>query len=402
MKLILASLWLVVHALASVPVLVLWVQCLLARMPASRPHESPARTTRIAVLVPAHNESRGILPTLESLVRELRAGDRIVVIADNCNDDTVTVARGFATPAGGATIEAVERSDTSRRGKGYALDHGMKHLDADAPEHVLVCDADCIVEPGAIERLWATCTRSGRPTQALYLMEAPQGAKLNQRFAAFAWRLKNQARALGSLALGAPCQLMGTGMLFPWKALRAAALASGHTVEEVKMGIDLGLQGTPPLFEPLARVTSWFPSSEEGAQSQRARWEHGHMATLLEAGPKLVLQGIARGRASLVAMGLDLLVPPLALLLLGLVGLFVVDLGVAWFFGAWWVAAWSALLLALMAWAVIGAWRRFGAGTVTAGEMGMAVVYALRKIPLYAAFFVKRQTEWVRTKRDKD
>src|SRR6185369_3492847 len=45
-------------------------------------------------------------------------------------------------------------------------------------------------------------------------------------------------------------------------------------------------------------------------------WEHGHIHTLARYGPRLLAAGLARGRPSLVALGLDLLVPPLALLVM--------------------------------------------------------------------------------------
>ncbi|HXM34723.1 MAG TPA: glycosyltransferase, partial [Pyrinomonadaceae bacterium] len=75
----------------------------------------------VAVLVPAHNESAGLLPTITDIKRQLFAGDRLLVVADNCTDDTAAIAA-----ARGA--EVIERNDPSRRGKGYALDFGVRHL----------------------------------------------------------------------------------------------------------------------------------------------------------------------------------------------------------------------------------------------------------------------------------
>ncbi len=99
-------------------------------------------------------------------------------------------------------------------------------------------------------------------------------------------------------------------------------------------------------------------------------------------------------------MGVDLMVPPLALLVMALLSLVVLD-ALLWFLSGWPLTFWfSLVLLALMACAVFMAWSRFGHGTVTGREMVLAIGYALRKIPLYLAFFVRRQTDWVRTKRD--
>jgi cellulose synthase/poly-beta-1,6-N-acetylglucosamine synthase-like glycosyltransferase len=406
MDALLQLLWLAVHGLLALPVVLVWLQTLLARNPARHALTDQATTTdkssqvaaaaargAIAVLIPAHNESSGLLPALASLRPQLTAADRIVVVADNCSDDTAAVAHA-------AGAEVIERFNATQRGKGYALDFGMKHLATQPPALVLMCDADCLMHEGSVAQLATTVTQHQQPAQALYLMTAPPGAGMQQRFAEFAWRMKNQARPMGALAMGAPCQLMGTGMMFPWHAISAVPLASGHIVEDMQMGVDLALNGHVPRFEPNALVTSRFPDSSDGAKSQRARWEHGHMATLLHAGPQLLGAGLTRGRISLLAMGLDLMVPPLALLLMLLMGLFAADL-VLWLLVGWQASLIvGAVLLGLLAGAVLLAWARFGAGTITGRELLTAPFYALRKIPLYLAFFVKRQTEWVRAKRD--
>ena len=71
--------------------------------------ERPARAgneprRRIAVLVPAHNESTGLRPTIDDIRAQLHAGDRLLVVADNCSDDTAAVAAA-------AGAEVVARHD---------------------------------------------------------------------------------------------------------------------------------------------------------------------------------------------------------------------------------------------------------------------------------------------------
>ncbi len=257
-----------------VPVSVLFVQ-VLAALPAYQPRAMPSgRRPSVAVLVPAHNEALMIADTLRAIVPQLVAGDRLLVVADNCSDDTAKIA-----VAAGA--EVIERFDSERRGKGYALDFGVRHLERNPPEVVLIIDADCAIDSGAIDRLARLCLETGRPVQALYLMHSPEGAGLKTRIAEFAWLVKNHVRALGFHRLGLPCQLMGTGMAFPWAAISTAALASGHIVEDLKLGIDLARAGTPALFCPEARVTSYFPATAEGIAGQRTRWEHGHLGVIL-------------------------------------------------------------------------------------------------------------------------
>ncbi|WP_288501187.1 glycosyltransferase family 2 protein, partial [uncultured Pseudomonas sp.] len=204
--------------LVSVPVLVLLGQVLLAYLPARAQPAAAWTRPQVAVLVPAHDEASIIGATLASLVPQLQAGDRLLVVADNCSDDTARRAE-----EGGA--EVVVRQDALRRGKGYALDFGMRHLAADPRQVVIIVDADCRAEKGALEQLARRCAQSGRPVQALYLMKAPAGAGLKVQVAEFAWRVKNLVRPRGWARVGLPCQLMGSGMAFPWQDLAAVDLA---------------------------------------------------------------------------------------------------------------------------------------------------------------------------------
>ena len=103
-----------------------------------------------------------------------------------------------------------------------------------------------------------------RPVQALNIMTAPLGSSVSYQISAFAWRMKNWVRPLGLKALGLPCQLMGTGMAFPWDVICTADLASGHIVEDLKLGLELTAGGWPPLFCPSAVVSSAFPAIGHG------------------------------------------------------------------------------------------------------------------------------------------
>ncbi len=300
----------VVALVLLVPAGVLLIQVLAAVLPERSDNARaalPALRPQVAVLVPAHDEAVGIGATLRSLLAQLAPGDRLLVVADNCSDDTAAIARS-------AGAEVIERVDAVRRGKGYALDFGIRHLEAAPPGVVVMVDADCALHPGSLERLVRLAVDSGRPVQALYLMAAPPGAALKTRIAEFAWVVKNQVRPLGFRRLGLPCQLMGSGMAFPWRIIRDAPLASAHIVEDMRLGLDLAAAGAAPLFCPDAVVTSFFPTHAEGIADQRARWERGHVGVILQEVPRAFRRALTRGRPSLAAMALDVSVPPLTIL----------------------------------------------------------------------------------------
>lgn len=375
------------------PVLVLFVQVLLACLPARSLTSPQGPRPRLAVLVPAHNESSVIVATINSIRQQLLEGDRLLVVADNCSDDTAALARA-------AGAEVVERSNDRQRGKGYALEFGKRHLASDAPDVMIVIDADCQLGEGALAQLALRCIESGRPTQALYLMHAPEGSGLKVRLAEFAWCVKNRVRPRGWARLGLPCPLMGSGMAFVWKDLVLIELASGHIVEDLKMGLDFCLGGKPPLFCPEALVTSYFPRSDEGLASQRTRWEHGHLGVILKDAPKLFATSLRRRNGHLLAMTLDLWVPPLALLTLVLAAGFVLS-WLVFFLGATAAPAVIATAgMALLGVTVLLAWSQFGRRIIAFSALMYAPFYALKKIPLYIGFLLKRQVEWVRSKRD--
>ncbi|WP_407279872.1 glycosyltransferase family 2 protein [Aromatoleum evansii] len=390
---LLATVLAIVPALLLVPVVVLFVQ-VLAALPRRRSRSVRASARpRVAVLVPAHDEALGIVATVRNIRAQLGDGDRLVVIADNCSDDTALLARE-------AGAEVIVRQDPQRRGKGYALDFGMRFLEAAPPQAVAIVDADCRLADGALDRLARSCGASGRPVQALYLMHAPAGAGLKLRIAEFAWAVKNRLRPLGYARLGLPCQLMGSGMVFPWATLRDAELASGHIVEDLKLGLELTAAGHAPLFCPEARVGSDFPCSDEGARTQRTRWEHGHLAMIVADAPRLLRLALTRRNLRLAALVLDLCVPPLALLTLAVVAAFALTSVLAAAAGPVLPFALATLACALLATAVLLAWAACGRDIVSFADLVRAPLYALSKIPLYLRFLVRRQVDWVRSRRD--
>ncbi|SFL93413.1 glycosyltransferase family 2 protein [Methylorubrum salsuginis] len=262
---------------------------------------------RLAVVVPAHDEERHLAATLRSVRAQLREGDRVVVVADNCTDGTAAIAAE-------AGAEVVVRTDAAKCGKGYALDAGIRFLERAPPEIVVFVDADCQLGPGTLDVLAATAGATARPTQACYLILAGAGGRRDTTVAAFAQVVKNRIRPLGLQALGLPCQLAGSGMAFPWPLIATLELASGDIVEDLTLGLACAAAGRAPVYCAEALVVSEFPTSRQAAALQRQRWQQGHLRLMAGALAPL-LTGLIRRDRHLVALVLDLMVPPLTLLL---------------------------------------------------------------------------------------
>ncbi|CCE01580.1 glycosyltransferase family 2 protein [Bradyrhizobium sp. STM 3809] len=346
---------------------------------------------RVVVLIPAHNEGLGITPTINDIRPQLRPGDRLLVIADNCNDDTAEVAL-----ANGA--EVIRRNDTRNRGKGFALDFGLRGLAMEDPDIVIVIDADCRVDSRAIDVLASVCAATRRPVQARYLMSAPAGATVNHQIAEFAWRIKNDLRPRGLHAFGLPCQLMGSGMAFPRRALESVKVASGHLTEDLELGLLLASSGQAPLFCPAAHVTSVFPLTKDAARSQRQRWEHGHLAILIKRVCPMIGRALIERDVDLLALSLDVAVPPTVLLILLTMVVTMVN-GTAAVLGGGWVGVYvgCATLFALVA-AILMAWNARGRDLITRSSLRAIGPYLAAKAGIYVRAFA-REKAWVRTTR---
>ena len=377
-----------------IPVAVLFLECTAALLSGkNETSETKSPRPKIAVLIPAYNEAAGIAATISTILPQLTADDRLLVIADNCTDATAEIARNCGA-------SAIERQDTQRKGKGYALDFGLESIASHPPEVVIMVDADCICQPDSIEKLARVAVDSNRPVQATYLMEQPPNPTPKDSISALAFLVKNLVRPSGLKQLGFPSLLTGTGMAFPWSIIRSVSLASSNIVEDMQMSLDLAIAGHPTVFCPEARVTGCLPQQQQAAKSQRTRWEHGHIQTLLTQTPRLATASVEQQRFDLMAIALDLSVPPLSLLV------------------AIWLAAFAVSILAatigtspipaillgvqglLILVSIVSAWAKFGRADISGATLLSVPFYILWKIPLYLGFILKRQTKWVRTERD--
>jgi cellulose synthase/poly-beta-1,6-N-acetylglucosamine synthase-like glycosyltransferase len=386
-------LWLAIAAVLW-PSLVFFFQCLCAHSSScANPTSLTGVRPRIAVLVPAHDEESGIATIVLALRAELAQDDRLLVVADNCTD-------GTAAAAAAAGAEVIERHDRTNHGKGYALAFGTEHLAKRPPQVVIIVDADCCVSKGGLDRLARVAAKTGRPVQAEYILSLPAKPDARSAINGLAFLVRNLVRPRGMHRLGFPCQLTGSGMAFPWTLLRDAPPLRANLVEDLRLGTELALAGTPPVLCSAVSVSSALPDPGKAQLGQRRRWEHGHLSTLLSQGPRLLWAGIAQWRADLVAMAFDLMVPPLALLVTAVAGLSLLAAGAA-------VAGASTgpLLLGLVAGlvvllAVLSAWWRFARHLLPARLLASVPAYVLWKMPLYLGFFLRgRHKRWERTTR---
>ena len=346
------------------------------------------------VLIPAHNEEEIIERNLSALMRQGVFADEIIVVADNCSDSTAEIARAL-----GVTV--LERFNDEQRGKGYALDHGLQYIKTcDLPDVVVILDADCEIDGDSLKSLVNACHKQQRPLQALYLMRNNKEASLARRVAGFAWLVKNKVRPLAVKTLTLPATLTGTGMAFPWKVIADINVAHGNIVEDMQLGIDCTLAGFPPMLYEQAIVYSDFPEQgSEAENTQRTRWEHGHLITIIQQVPRLIKLGIIRKDWRLLGLALDIGVPPLSLLvLLSVMGLFLLAI-YSYIIGIYTLFILFVMVFSFFSIMLVMAWWKFGREYLTLKELCRIPTYIVSKIAVYVTFLFKRQKSWIRTTR---
>jgi cellulose synthase/poly-beta-1,6-N-acetylglucosamine synthase-like glycosyltransferase len=399
---------------ASLPVLVwttyLAALSLLSFSPFSRRGTAPGLAgpprTRFDVIVPAHDEERGIAATVESLLAMdfPVAMRRLIVVADNCRDATAERAA-----RAGATV--LERSDTTKRGKGYALSYAFERSIADGmADAVVVVDADTTVTRNLLRAFDARFQHGASAAQAEYAV-ANREASWRTRLMHIGFTLFHDVRSRARERLGVSSGLRGNGMAFSVPLLREVPHDAFSIVEDVEYGIRLGLAGHRVHYAGEARVFGEMVASEKASRSQRRRWEGGRWALARSHAPNLLALGVRRRSLLLLDLAADLLVPPLTYVALGaFAGMALAGLWFALGRGASWaVWPWCAALAGFAIYVARGIWLS-GAGPRAIVDLMWAPVYMAWKVvlalrgsrPQAPASGDAAAEEWVRTAREGD
>lgn len=375
----------------------LLVLLLAARDSGNAPPKSaaaePQGNLRLVVLIPAHDEQDGIRATLDSLASCCYPADaqRVVVIADNCTDQTATCAKD-------AGVEAWERADPTKRGKGFALIWALKRLQAEgaAFDAVVVLDADCVASANMLSAIDLRLRSGANALQVNYVAANPEASHASAlRFGGFA--LTNTVRFLGKQRLGLSCGLVGTGMAFTKDLLEREPWTATGLTEDAEYHMRLVEAGERSEFVADASVSSATPTSLKGSSEQQARWEQGKLQIIRHWSPRLVLAGLARRDIVRVHAGLEWLVPPQSLIAAGSLGSALAGL----LLGSRRLVALSTATLVAQLTFVLAGLRLVRAPVQVYRALLVAPALIAGKVLLYARLLGGRgPTAWVRTERE--
>jgi cellulose synthase/poly-beta-1,6-N-acetylglucosamine synthase-like glycosyltransferase len=385
-------------ALCAAYLLVLALAAALARVLPPRRAQPTRRAQRTGVLVPAHDEALLIGACVAALNAQTIARDRfeVVVVADNCTDDTARIAA-----AAGARV--LTRDVPEVRGKGHALSWATARLLLEQPslDTIVVVDADTTADPAFLETLLGAYEAGADAAQGESLLVPDASSRSQLRAAAFL--LMNRVRPLGRSRLGLPCDLRGNGMLFARTTLEEHPWHAFTSAEDLEYSVRLRIAGVHTDFVPGAIVRSPTAPTARAAELQRLRWEGGKVHVARTFVPALVASALRRRRFSSLEAAFAVVVPPLGLLAgVAAAGAVLTSALAAPGSISWWVVLpWVFSLASIAAFAVIGLWAgRAPAAAYRALAHGPSL--ALLRLARVRLLFTHRSDSWVRTERAED
>lgn len=233
---------------------------------------------KVVALIPAHNEEQSIASTIEALLAQQRVPDKIVVLPDNCADNTVKVASRFPI--------IVAPTKDNKHKKSGALNYGWRTYAQDAD--VIIClDADTILPPNAIsdwEKEMENNEKLGG-SSSKFTMQDPGLLTRLQKAEFSKWTDTSLRRGWTSVLAGTGCAIRNS-VLFDIVASddRDGPWSYHSQVEDFELTYLIRKRGFNCWVSPTVRAYTDSMKSIKTLWNQRMKWQVGTVEDLMSIG----------------------------------------------------------------------------------------------------------------------
>lgn len=235
---------------------------------------------KFMAILPAHNEEAVIGNLIESLKNQDYPKELldIYVIADNCTDNTVKIAK----EAGAIVLERHEE-DPAKQTKGAALQWFLKqkieeNADYDA---FFVFDADNIVDVNFTKAMNKKLCQGEEVVQGYRDIKNPADSWVSAGYAIFYWTM-HRFYHLARYNLGLSALLNGTGFMVKFDVIKPTGWNTKTLTEDIEFSLKTIIKGKKVGWAVDAIVYDEQPVGFKQSWSQRSRWTVGHIQCLSE------------------------------------------------------------------------------------------------------------------------
>lgn len=269
--------------------------------------QNEEKLNSFAIIVPAHNEELLISHFCENMlqINYPPSLQKVFIIADNCTDETAEICGKY-------NVNVLNRFDSERKGKGFAIEWALEQIDLNKFNAVLILDADTTVESSILNELNVMINNGSQAIQC-YI-------KVPNRDESWFTQLIFISRTINGLLyhhpkykLGLSSYLMGTGMCFKSSLLQEKKWTAFTLSEDWEYFAQLVEQGIKIDFALRAVVLQQESKSLQQATTQRLRWASGRFYVVRKLGLNLLFKGISQKDLVMADASLALIFPNLSL-----------------------------------------------------------------------------------------
>ena len=249
---------------------------------------TPKKT--FAVIVAAHNE-QAVIGQLVRNLKDLQYPKElydVYVIADNCTDNTATIARER-----GAIV--CERTHPTKKSKGFALEWMFERLFQMQKTYdaVVIFDADNLVHPRFLMEMNNRLLKGDRIIQGYLDAKNPYDTWVSGTFAIAFWVIDHISH-LAKTNIGLSAVLGGTGMCITTDILRRYGWRATCLTEDMEFTMKSLSEGIKTTWAHDAIVYDEKPLTFMQSWHQRLRWAQGQFDVAHRYIPRMIREGIRR------------------------------------------------------------------------------------------------------------
>jgi len=220
----------------------------------------------LTVVIPAHNEEKDLAETLDALMRQTVAPERIIVVDDGSTDRTSKVAAGYP-------VEVV-RNEKPLGNKARVVNYVAPEIDTDL---VINLDADTILAPGYLELVKVPFADPEVAVAAgIVLTWAPRGIFQRSRSIEYLFGqhiYRPIQAAWGSITVCPGCACVYRRGPF----VEAGGFPAGGIAEDMLYTLDVMVRGHKTAYVADAECYVVDPKNSAQLKAQLWRWMSGYM-----------------------------------------------------------------------------------------------------------------------------